>query len=101
MANPDNPVELSKYLLDEYWTEVSQNHHAFLLDPKHQVFFLPSGKGGYIFSYQNKELKLVKAVSEFNVKRAIYLNDYMYIIGEGKIVVVNENDWLEVNQLTF
>ncbi|OGM24681.1 hypothetical protein A2627_02685 [Candidatus Woesebacteria bacterium RIFCSPHIGHO2_01_FULL_39_28] len=101
VANPDNPVELSKYLLDEYWTEVSQNHHAFLLDPKHQVFFLPSGKGGYIFSYQNKELKLVKAVSEFNVKRAIYLNDYMYIIGEGKIVVVNENDWLEVNQLTF
>jgi len=40
VSDKANPVELDKYLLDEYWTDVSNNYHAFLLDDKHQVFFL-------------------------------------------------------------
>ena len=101
VTKPENPFEVAKYLLDEYWTEVSSTHHAFLLDDRHQVFFLPGGKGGYIFSYKDNLLNLTRAVSETNVRRAIYINDYLYIIGDDKIVVLNEADWEKVNELIF
>lgn len=99
VSNPQNPIEKSKYSLDEYWSEVLNTQYAFLQDEKHGVFFMPGGKGAYIFSYKNDELKLSKAVSEVQAKRALYINDYLYIIGNDKIVVLNENDWERVNQL--
>jgi len=121
VSDKNNPVELDKYLLDENWTEVANNYHAFLLDTKHKIFFLPGSKGGYVFSYiltttsdfictpegkcpprveQKKYLlTLQKAINQNSVKRAIYLNDYLYIIGDDKITVLNESDWEKVNEL--
>jgi inhibitor of cysteine peptidase len=98
---PENPSEASKYLLDEYWSDILNTHHAFLLDAKHNIFFLPGSRGGYVFSYQNDELSLERAVSDINARRAIYINDYLYIIGGNKLVVLNEIDWTEANSLTF
>lgn len=101
VKSAENPKEVSKYNLNEYWSEVLNNHHAFLLDVKHQIFFLPGSKGGYIFSYKNDELKLVKAISGIRAKRAIYFDDYLYMIGEDKIIVLNETNWEEANKLEF
>lgn len=99
VSNSQNPIEESKYSLDEYWSEVLDTQYAFLQDEKHGVFFMPGRKGAYVFSYKNDELKLAKAISEVQAKRALYINDYLYIIGNDKIVVLNENDWEKVNQL--
>jgi uncharacterized secreted protein with C-terminal beta-propeller domain len=96
VSNPENPVEKDKYTLKEYWSDILNTHHAFLLDSKHEVFFLPGGNGGYIFSYADG-IELVKAVENPAI-RAIYIDDYMYIIGE-KIVVIDENTWKTVNEL--
>ncbi|MFO7968410.1 MAG: beta-propeller domain-containing protein [Archaeoglobaceae archaeon] len=96
VSNPSNPEELDKYILDEYWSDVLQTHHAFLLDQKHSVFFLPAGNNGYIFSYED-EIELEKAINTPAV-RAVYMDDYMYIIG-AEIVVFNENTWEKVNEL--
>jgi len=101
VASPDNPSEASKYMLDEFWSDILNTHHAFLLDKDHSVFFLPGSRGGYVFSYQNNELSLTRAVADIQARRAIYINDYMYIIGDNKIVVLNEEDWEQVNQLEF
>jgi len=101
VSDPKNPTEASKYILSEYWSDVLNTHHAFLLDDKYNIFFLPGNKGGYIFSYENDTLQLKKAVSNIRAKRALFLDDYLYIIGEDKIVVLNETDWLEVNKLEF
>jgi inhibitor of cysteine peptidase len=101
VSDPTDPQEVSKYMLDEYWSEAVNNHHAFLLDKKHGVFFIPGGKGAYIFSYDNNELTLTKALSKTGIKRALYLDDYLYIIGQSEISVLNENDWTEVNKLEF
>ena len=101
VSNPASPREAAKYLLDDYWSEVSSTHHAFLQDAKHGVFFLPGGKGGYIFSYQGDELKLVKAVSGLQARRALYLNDYLYVLGDDRIVVLSEQDWERVKELQF
>jgi uncharacterized secreted protein with C-terminal beta-propeller domain len=99
VSNPSTPTELAKYNLDEYWSDVLNTHHAFLLDRDHGVFFLPGGKGGYIFSYADNALTLVKAVSDVQARRALYLDDYMYIVGDDRIVVLNENDWERVAEL--
>lgn len=99
VSDPENPIEKDKYILKEHWSDVLKSHHAFLLDKKHQVFFLPGAKAGYIFSYQNHRLKLMKKLTGFQARRAIYLDDYLYLIGNNSIRVVNEIDWEEVNQL--
>jgi len=93
VAEVNNPKEVDKYQLDEHWTEVQNTHHAFLLDDKHGVFFIPGGKGGYIFSFNGGSLKLVKAVSDTGIKRAIYINDNLYLVGNNKITVLDEKSW--------
>jgi inhibitor of cysteine peptidase len=99
VTNPKNPVEKSKYTLSESWTEVEQNHHAFLRDAKHNVFFIPGGQGGYVISYAGDTLSLKATVALDQVKRAIYIEDMLYVIGQNQIVVVDENTWKEVKTL--
>ena len=101
VANAESPVEIDKYTLDEYWSEALSTHHAFLQDEKHKVLFIPGNKGGYVISYENDKFVLRKAVSETMAKRAIYINDYLYIVGSDKIVVVDEKTWEIVGTLTF
>ncbi|OGY94710.1 MAG: hypothetical protein A2406_02170 [Candidatus Komeilibacteria bacterium RIFOXYC1_FULL_37_11] len=99
VADASNPKEISKYSLSEYGSEALYNHHAFLQDEKHQVFFLPSYSGGYIFSYANDQIELVKAVSLPDAKRAVYINDYLYILANDYMAVLDENTWEKVNEL--
>ncbi len=99
VSDPNSPKELSTYMLDEYWTDVQQNHHAFLKDTKHAVFFIPSSKGSYILSYDSNTLTLKKAVSGYQARRAVYLDDYLYIVAADKITVLNETDWQQVKEL--
>ncbi|MBU4331621.1 beta-propeller domain-containing protein [Patescibacteria group bacterium] len=99
VSDPTNPKEASKYTLSEYWSDILNTHHAFLADSKHEIFFLPGSNGGYIFSYASDKLQLEKAISDIRAKRALYINDYLYIIGEDKISVVSEIDWERVNEL--
>jgi len=70
-----------------------------LLDKKHEIFFLPGSKGGYVFSYKDDKLSLVKAVSQVSTKRAIYIDDYLYIISDREIIVLNELNWEKINEI--
>ena len=101
VSDASNPTEKDKYSLKDYWDKVSQNHHAFLMDHDHKVFFMPGGEGGYIFSYAEDKLSLVRAVKDTNIERAVYLDDYMYIIGKEGITVLDENNWEEVKDFRF
>lgn len=97
VSDPSRPKELDKYKLEEYWSDILNTHHAFLLDQEHKIFFIPGRNGGYVFSYTDG-LKLVKAVSVKNVRRALYIDHYLYIIGEN-LVVLDENTWERINEL--
>jgi inhibitor of cysteine peptidase len=99
VSNPNLPQEVSTYNLDEGWTEVSNNHHAFMIDSEHKVFFLPGSTSGYIFSYEGGQITLVKAVSDIQARRALYIDDYLYIIGDDKVVVLDESSWERVKEL--
>jgi|Deesub1362B_J571_1020462.scaffolds.fasta_scaffold00053_90 uncharacterized secreted protein with C-terminal beta-propeller domain len=96
VSSPEKPEEIDRYILKEHWSDILRTHHAFLLDNKHKIFFLPGASGGYIFSYSEK-LELVKAV-DMPAIRAIYIDDYLYIIGD-KIAVFDEKTWEKVNEL--
>lgn len=101
VSDPEDPAEADKYLMEESWSDILNTHHAFLLDAKRRIFFLPGSRGGYVFSYRGDRLNLEKAVSNIHARRAIYINNYLYIIGDDKLVILNETDWTQVNQLEF
>lgn len=100
VSDPQNPTEKDKYTLKEGWSEVLSNHRAFLRDAQHKIFFLPGGNGGYVFSYKDDKISLLKTVSDNAVKRAAYFNDYLYIVGENKITVLDENNWEKVKEIS-
>ena len=101
VSNVEKPSEIDKFVLSEYWSEILTTHHAFLMDKKHEIFFMPGANGGYIFSYAGNKLQLKKSISLQNVKRAIYINDYLYILTDSKIVAVDENNFERLKELEF
>lgn len=102
VSDPKNPKEVSKYELSgEYWSEAMDNHHAFLQDPKYKIFFLPGSRGGYVLSYEDQSLSLVKALEAPSVKRGLYLNDYLYIVSDSGITSFKEGSWDKVGELTY
>lgn len=101
VSDPGKPNEIAKCILDEYWSDILSTHHAFLLDQKHEIFFLPGSRGGYVFSYKDNKLELKKAVSGISARRAVYINDYLYIIANNKIIVFDEINWEKVKELEF
>ncbi|KKQ80077.1 MAG: hypothetical protein UT02_C0016G0017 [Parcubacteria group bacterium GW2011_GWC2_38_7] len=84
VSDPKNPIEVSKYSLKDYWSDVLNTHHAF---------------GGYIFSYADNKLSLTKAVSGVRAKRGLFINDYFYIIGENNLIVLDEKTWERAKEL--
>jgi len=99
VSDDKNPREISKYVLDEYWTDIANSHHAFLQDKAHQLFFIPGSKGGYVFTYTGSKLDLTKAISLANAKRSLYIDTYLYLMSDTKIVVYDEDTWSEVASL--
>jgi len=100
VSDPTDPTEVDKYTLtNEYWSDILDTHHAFLQDTAHEIFFLPGSNGGYIFSYTNDELELIKAVSDIAAERALFIDDYLYIVGFDQVVVLDETNWDRVGEL--
>jgi inhibitor of cysteine peptidase len=101
VSDPADPKEVDKYTLKEYWSDILNTHHAFLMDDKYKIFFVPGNDGGYIFSYADNKIELKKAISGIRAKRAIFINDYLYILGESKVIVLDEKTWERVNEIDF
>jgi len=94
VSNSNDPKEVSHYeLANEYWSEALDNHHAFMQDSKYSIFFLPASRGGYVFSYDAHTINLVKALEAPQVKRALYMNDYLYIVSDTGISSFKEGTW--------
>jgi uncharacterized secreted protein with C-terminal beta-propeller domain len=57
---------------------------------------MPAGQNGYIFSYTNDVINLQRVVTNTNAVRALYIDDFLYILGNQKMVVLDESNWEEV-----
>jgi uncharacterized secreted protein with C-terminal beta-propeller domain len=97
-SDPENPIVEDDAVLDDYWSAVSQNHHAFLLDEQNEVFFLPGSEGGHIYSYSDG-LERVKTVkTDGAAVRALYIDQYMYVFGTEEVAVVDQTDYSVVDR---
>jgi uncharacterized secreted protein with C-terminal beta-propeller domain len=94
VADPIRPTEIDTYKLPDYWSDILSTHTAFLQDEKHGIFFVPASNGGYIFGYEGNKLQLLKTISGTAIRRAVYINDYLYLVGDRKITVISESDWV-------
>lgn len=99
VGNVNAPAQLVTYSLDEYWSEALNNPHAFLADTDHKLFFIPGGNGGYIFSYANNQITLVKAISGYTISRALYIGNTLYVISQNKIVAFDEQTGQTIKEL--
>lgn len=100
VTDPKNPIEKDKYELNEYWSEALSNHHAFMKNAAKQIFFLPGSQGGYFFSYAGDKLAMVKAVSESNVKRSLYIGDVFYIVANDRISSWDSTTWNKLGEVS-
>ncbi len=97
-----NPVELDSLVFsDLYWSDLLNNYRAFLADTDREIFFMPAGQSGYIISYANDTLVIKKEVSGIQARRALYINDNLYIIGSNGVVVFDESTWKKINTIAF
>lgn len=93
VSDMKQPKEVDVYRLRDYWSEVLSNHHAFMQDADNKAFFVPTGQGGYVLSYEGSELSLLSTVSESSIQRALYIGDNWYMVGTNRIVVLDTNSW--------
>lgn len=99
-VSEDEPeIEESK-VLDDWYSSISDSHHAFKIDRKHEVFFLPGSEGGHVFDY-SEGLEQVKEVKMNDVKRAAYVNDNLYVFGDTNATVVDQNTWETIREVRF
>jgi inhibitor of cysteine peptidase len=99
VSDPTNPSEVDKYSLDAYWSDVANTHHAFLQDTDNEVFFIPAGADAYIFSYENDEIDLRRTVADIGARRALYINDAMFIVGDIAIISLDIDGWDELDRI--
>ncbi|MCS7131812.1 MAG: beta-propeller domain-containing protein [Hadesarchaea archaeon] len=99
VSSPSQPLEIDKHLLDEFWSDVLETHHAFLLDREHEVFFLPAGQWGYVFSYAGNEIKAVMKADVAGTRRAVYIEDFLYVLAAKGVIVFDEKTWEKINEI--
>jgi len=100
VSDPHDPVVADDIVLRDHWTAVSQSHHAFLLDERHGVFFLPGSEGGHVVSYDDGGLQEVATVDTSEpALRARYIGDSLYVFAPGEVVVMDQTDWTETERI--
>ncbi|MWG34394.1 beta-propeller domain-containing protein [Halomarina oriensis] len=94
--DPTDPTIAHERVLDARWSAAAHNHHAFLLDARKEVFFLPTEHGGHVFDYS---LDRVADVDVDRPRRAVYIGDHLYVAGHSELVVVDQRTWNETARL--
>ncbi|WP_256391927.1 beta-propeller domain-containing protein [Natronoarchaeum rubrum] len=95
ISDRSNPTVEDDAILDARWSAISETHHAFLLDERHGVFFLPTENGGYVYDYEDGLTREMVVETDGPAVRATYLDDYLYVFGQQELVVVDETTWEE------
>jgi uncharacterized secreted protein with C-terminal beta-propeller domain len=94
VSDPTNPTVADDTILDQRWSAVSETHHAFLMDRKHGVFFLPAGQQGVVMDYTDGSLSVETRIdTDEPPSRARYVADSLYVFAGDSVAVVDETTW--------
>ena len=93
VSDPTDPTIADSKVYERDWSRVSNTHHAFTIDRRHGVFFLPAGEEGLVVDYANESLAVETTVDVGGAVRARYVGDYLSVFGRSEIAVVDETTW--------
>lgn len=99
VSDMTDPREVSVYHLDEYYSEVGNNHRAFTHDSANDSFFIPASRNAYMFTYQDKSLSLTRVIDQPNIRRAVIIDDALYLIAPDQVTALSRNDFTEISRL--
>jgi uncharacterized secreted protein with C-terminal beta-propeller domain len=91
VSTPSEPRVVDSLPVDEGWSAVSESHHAFLLDRRHGVAFVPGSEGGHVVDYTDDTLRVERTVETGErPTRARYVDDSLYVFAGQEVVVVDQ-----------
>ena len=94
VSDPTDPVVGDDLKLGEHFSAIDESHHAFMMDQRHGVFFLPAENKGFVVDYTDGTLEVVKEVrADAPVSRARYVDDYLYVFAGDEIIVLDQTNW--------
>ncbi len=94
VSDPTDPTIADSTVHAARWSAVRQTHHAFTIDRRHGVFFLPTGGSGLVIDYRNGSLdRTHTVVTGGTPERARYVGDYLYVFAGSELAVVDETNW--------
>ncbi|MBW9222771.1 beta-propeller domain-containing protein [Methanothermococcus sp. SCGC AD-155-C09] len=100
VENVSNPLEIDKYILPEYWSPALYNPHAFLWDKDNRILIIPANNHGYVFKIENNKITLkMDDKHKTRVLRSLYINNYLYILSDNEIHIINMDNWELINKI--
>ncbi len=91
----------SEYVLNDYWTDFDGNYRSFSADDENSLFFVPAGKGGYVFFHNNGKIELQKGVGNAVPSRTYLRGGILYILSESGIEAFGAPEWSLMGELVF
>ncbi|MCU4718029.1 beta-propeller domain-containing protein [Halapricum hydrolyticum] len=99
-SDPSDPTIDDTYYPGSRWSAIAESHHAFLIDRKHEVFFLPGDSEGYVVDYTDGELTETARIRiDGQPQRAAYIGDHLYVFSDQELVVMDETDWSKTDSI--
>jgi uncharacterized secreted protein with C-terminal beta-propeller domain len=100
VSDPANPEIADSKIFDQHYSSVSETHHAFLMDRKHEVFVLPAGTESLVVDYTDDSLDLETTIeTDQRSTRTRYVEDSLYVFAGSSVTVVDETTWTETTTL--
>ncbi|MBW9220787.1 beta-propeller domain-containing protein, partial [Methanothermococcus sp. SCGC AD-155-M21] len=100
VGDVSNPLEIDKYILPEYWSHALYNPHAFLWDKDNRILVIPANNYGYVFKIDDNKITLkMNDKHKTRVLRSLYINNYLYILSNNEIHIINMDNWKIVNKI--
>ncbi|MEM2875120.1 MAG: beta-propeller domain-containing protein [Candidatus Hadarchaeales archaeon] len=108
VSDPENPVEISKYVVGERGTEslALQDHRAFLFSRRKSLLAMPIGywyqQEAYVFNISLENgitLKGTIGHKDWQVKRILYVEDALYTISDGMLKINSISDLGEIKSV--
>ena len=94
VSDRSDPKIDDTHYVSAHWSAIADSHHAFLIDRRHGVFFLPGDNHGYVVDYTDDELTQKDRIEvRGQPQRAAYIDDYLYVFSDLELVVMDETDW--------
>jgi inhibitor of cysteine peptidase len=95
------PEKKSEYVLNDYWADFDSNNRAFAADDENKLFFVPTGKGGYVFFHNNGSIELQKGIGTMVPSRAYLKGGMIYIMSNSGVEVFGAPEWAQTGKLVF